>query len=207
MQKKTKAPLLFDLGGVIVDIRRERCEEAFRRLGFADISSFLGDYGQQGPFLEIEEGKITPEQFRAELRRHIPGEVSDAQIDAAFCAFITGIPRHRLEALRALREAGHPTYVISNTNPIMWNSVLKSGFEQEGLTINDYFDGIVTSFEAGCCKPDARIFGLCVSRFGIRPEETIFFDDSEANCRAARALGFQAVHVAPGVEFIDIIEK
>ncbi len=46
--------LLFDLGGVIVDIRREDCVEAFEKLGFADIADYLGDYGQKGPFLLVE---------------------------------------------------------------------------------------------------------------------------------------------------------
>ena len=73
--------LLFDLGGVIVDIRREDCVEAFEKLGFADIADYLGDYGQKGPFLLVEEGKISVEEFRAEMRSHIPHAVSDAQIE------------------------------------------------------------------------------------------------------------------------------
>lgn len=200
-----KSPLLFDLGGVIIDIRRTNCEAAFRRLGFSDISQFLGDYGQKGPFLQIEEGEITPDQFRAQLRRHLPAGVTDAQIDAAFNAFITGIPVSRLRSLRALRAEGHPLYVISNTNPIMWDGPIKAAFEQEGLTIGDYFDGVVTSFEAHCCKPDPAIFQKVIADFGIDPAETIFFDDSEANCRIASTLGFRALHVPPGTEFITLL--
>lgn len=197
--------LLFDLGGVIVDIHREDCVAAFQKLGFADIADYLGDYGQKGPFLLIEEGKITPAEFRDEMRRHIPGEVSDGQIDDAFNAFITGIPRHRLEALRQLRGRGLKLYVISNTNPIMWQQSLKREFEQEGMKREDYFDGIVTSFEAGCCKPERAIFDKVVADFGVVPEETVFFDDSADNCRKGAALGFRAVHVPPGSEFIDLM--
>lgn len=196
---------LFDLGGVIVDIRREKCVEAFNRLGFREIDAFLGDYGQKGVFLQLEEGKITPDEFRAEVRRHIPGEVTDAQIDEAFNAFIVGIPRHRLEALRELRRRGHKLYVISNTNAIMWESSLRNAFAQEGGDVNSYFDGVVTSFEAGVCKPDAAIFRLCCRDFGIVPEETVFFDDSVANCEAASKLGFRSVHVPPGAEFMSFI--
>lgn len=196
---------LFDLGGVIVDIRRENCVEAFRRLGFDDISDYLGDYGQKGVFLSLEEGKTTPEEFRAAVRRHIPGDVTDARIDEAFNAFIIGIPRHRLEALKRLRAEGHRLYVISNTNPIMWESSLKDAFAQEGGDVNSYFDGVVTSFDAGVCKPDPAIFRLCCVRFGIKPEETVFFDDSSANCEEATKLGFRAVHVSPGSEFADLI--
>ncbi|MBD5225085.1 MAG: HAD family phosphatase [Bacteroidales bacterium] len=196
---------LFDLGGVIVDIRRENCVEAFRKLGFEDIGDYLGDYGQKGVFLALEEGKVTPEEFRAEIRRHIPRDITDAQIDEAFNAFITGIPRRRLEALKRMRAEGKKLYVISNTNPIMWESSLRDAFAQEGGDVNTYFDGVVTSFDAGVCKPDPAIFRLCCERFGIKPGETVFFDDSVANCEAASKLGFKSVHVATGSEFADLI--
>lgn len=198
---------LFDLGGVIVDIRRQDCVDAFKRLGFDDIEEYLGDYGQKGPFLLVEEGKLTPAEFRMELRGHIPGEVSDEAIDKAFNAFITGIPLRRLEALRALREAGHRLYVISNTNRVMWDDTIARAFAQEGGDVNTYFDGVVTSFEAGVCKPDPAIFRMCCDKFGIAPEETVFFDDSAANCEAASRLGFHSVHVAPGREFMDLIPQ
>lgn len=199
--------LLFDLGGVIIDIRRQNCVEAFQRLGFADIETYLGDYGQKGPFLALEEGAITPEQFRAEMRAHIPGPVTDAEIDAAFNRFITGIPVERLRTLERLRAEGHRLYVISNTNPIMWHSIIASEFAKDGHDINHYFHGVVTSFEAHACKPHPSIFQLCEERFGIAPAETIFFDDSAANCEAASTLGFRSIHVPPGTEFATLLPR
>jgi putative hydrolase of the HAD superfamily len=197
--------LLFDLGGVIVDIRRQDCVNAFLKLGFADIENFLGEYGQKGYFLHLEEGTITPEEFRTEVRRHIPREVTDAQIDEAFNAFITGIPVERLQTLRRLRAEGLKLYVISNTNLIMWNGPIARAFAQEGLTVNDYFDGIVTSFTTGVCKPHPDIFNRVTREFGIKPEETRFFDDSADNCRRGRELGFQSVHVPPGSSFLPLL--
>ena len=196
--------LLFDLGGVIMDIRRENCEEAFRQLGMADIGEYLGDYGQKGPFAALEEGKISEEEFRAEVRKHIAREVSDEEIDRAFNRFLTGIPVRRLEELRKLRGK-YKLYMLSNTNSIMWRQDIAKAFRQEGLAVDDYFDGIVTSFEAKCCKPAPGIFNRVVEKFGIRPEETVFFDDSKANVEAASKLGFATRHVAPGLEFYEIL--
>ncbi|MCM1092511.1 MAG: HAD family phosphatase [Lachnospiraceae bacterium] len=196
--------LLFDLGGVIMDIRRENCEEAFRALGMADIGDFLGDYGQTGPFAALEEGAIGESEFRDEVRRHIPHAVTDAEIDSAFNAFLVGIPVKRLEKLRELREK-YGIYLLSNTNPIMWDSKIAEEFRKEGKEREDYFDGMVTSFEAKCYKPDRRIFDYVVEHLGIKPEETLFFDDSQANVDAASALGFNACHVAPGTEFYELI--
>lgn len=196
--------LLFDLGGVIMDIRRENCEQAFRELGMADIGDFLGDYGQKGPFAALEEGKITEEEFREEVRKHIPGDVTDEDIDKAFNRFLTGIPVKRLEELRKLRK-NYKIYMLSNTNSIMWRQDIARYFRQEGLTVDDYFDGIVTSFEAKCCKPAPGIFRYVVEKLGILPEETIFFDDSKSNVEAAAELGFLTCHVAPGMEFYNQI--
>lgn len=196
--------LLFDLGGVIMDIRRGNCEAAFRALGMADIGDFLGDYGQTGPFAALEEGAIGEKEFRDEVRRHIPRAVADEEIDAAFNEFLVGIPVKRLAWLRKLRE-NYGVYLLSNTNPIMWNSKIAAEFRKEGREREDYFDGMVTSFEAKCYKPDRRIFDYVVEHLGIRPEETLFFDDSKANVDAAAALGFNTCHVAPGTEFYELI--
>jgi len=197
--------LLFDLGGVIVDIERQNCVDAFMKLGLENPDSFFGDYGQKGVFKSIEDGSINIETFHNELHKVLPDTVTDYQIDNAFQKFITGIPVHRLEALRKLRCEGYGIYVLSNTNPIMWRGVLANEFGKEGLRREDYFDGIVTSFEAKALKPDRAIFDYAVELLGIDPAETLFLDDSADNAEAARALGFNAVVVEPGSEFIDHI--
>lgn len=196
--------LLFDLGGVIMDIRRLNCVASFERLGMKDADSFLGEYSQKGPFLQLEEGLINEAQFRDAVREFIDGEVTDKQIDKAFCDFLVGIPTYRLEQLRQLKKQ-YGIYMLSNTNPIMWHSRIAEEFRQEGMEREDYFDGIVTSFEARSIKPDAKIFHTVVENLGIKPEETLFLDDSQKNLDAASALGFHTLLVAPGSEFFDLI--
>lgn len=199
--------LLFDLGGVIMDIRRENAVEALRGLGMENAGSFLGEYVQSGPFLDLESGKISAEEFRNEIRRYISGPVSDSEIDAAFTRFLVGIPEKRLQALTELNAKGYKLYMLSNTNPIMWNGEIASQFRKQGQDINYYFKGIVTSFEAGCCKPDPRIFELALRKFGIKAGETLFLDDSEKNTEAAARLGFNVATIKPGEEFISIFRK
>lgn len=196
--------LLFDLGGVIMDIRRLNCVASFERLGMKDADSFLGEYSQKGPFLQLEEGAISEAQFRDAVRQFIDGEVSDEQIDSAFCDFLVGIPVHRLEQLRQLKQQ-YKIYMLSNTNSIMWRSRIAEDFRQEGLEREDYFDGIVTSFEAKSIKPDAKIFHTVVEKLGIKPEETLFLDDSQKNLDAAALLGFNTRLVTPGSEFFDLL--
>lgn len=197
--------LLFDLGGVVMNIRRENCVRAFEALGMADADNLLGEYEQAGVFAGVENGSLSAADFRDEIRRIIGRDIADDDIDAAFCKFLTGIPEDRLKALEDL-HGRFGMYVVSNTNPIMWNSEIARQFSKLGHDINYYFDGTVTSFEARAMKPDVRIFEKVVADFGIKPDETLFFDDSRANCEAAEKLGFKTVHVAPGTEFMDFIK-
>lgn len=206
LQKARITSLLFDLGGVIMNIDRLRCEAAFRRLGFADIGDFLGDYGQKGAFAQLESGAIGAAEFRRRVRLHIDRAVSDAEIDNAFEQFLLGIPAARLDALKRLRSR-YRLYVLSNTNEIMWNGFIRESFARQGGSIGDYFDGWVCSFEAGSLKPERAIFEYTERHLGIDPGTTLFFDDSQANCEAARLCGFHAAHVGEGREFTDIISE
>lgn len=204
MNKTEIKNLLFDLGGVIMDIKRENCVKAFEALGMADANDLLGEYAQKGVFLALEEGSITAAEFRAEIKRRINGDVSDDEIDRAFCKFLLGIPPHRLEELDELRKR-YKVYLLSNTNPIMIESDIKRYFRVCGKEMGDYFDGMVLSYKAKAIKPDTRIFKYAIEHLGIKPEETIFLDDSQKNLDAAAELGFGTVLVKPGDEFMDLI--
>lgn len=198
--------LLFDLGGVIIDIQRSRCADSFRKLGMENPDGFLGEYSQSGPFGDLESGKITAGEFHAILRPLLAPDVTDGQIDAAFNDFLIGIPQARLDALKSLRKR-YNVYILSNTNEIMWSSRIAEEFAQQGGSLSDYCDGAVTSFEVKCMKPSPQIFEITCQRFGIIPAETIFLDDSAANTAAAAALGFNTITVAPGNEFMDLLKK
>lgn len=199
--------LLLDLGGVIMNLDRDRCVRAFEALGMRDADEFLGVYGQKGAFLALERGDIDADEFRREIRPLFDREVTDEEIDSAFNQFLTGIPQERLRALRQLRKR-YGVYLLSNTNPIMMNGFIAEQFRQEeGMEMKDYFDGVVASYVAKCYKPDREIFDYACEKCGIKPEETLFFDDSQANVDAARALGFYAELVAPGTEFTEILSR
>lgn len=198
--------LLFDLGGVIMDLKRTDCEEAFRQLGLKDTKEFFGEYVQKGPFMLLEEGTIGPGEFHTFVRSIIGNDITDRQIDDAFMKFLVGIPVHRLRQLQLLRQH-YNVYMLSNTNVIMWNAKIKEEFEKDGLCMQEYFDGIVTSFEAKALKPKPEIFRYTEEHLGIKPEETLFLDDSLANIEAACQLGFRGLHIKPGAEFYDELGK
>lgn len=188
--------VVFDLGGVVIDLDRNRAVRALEELGLEGVGRMLDQYVQSGPFLALETGRLTAGGFFDELRAKCsrPG-VSDREITEAFNRFLVALPAARLTRLREMRMAGFGVFALSNTNPVMYDSWIAEAFRQEGGNICDYFDGIVTSFQEQCCKPDPRIFETVVNRYGLQRSQTLFLDDSEANCRAAAECGIHALRV------------
>lgn len=194
--------IVFDLGGVVIDLDRLRAVEELEKLGLREVGEMLGQYVQRPPFLELETGMLTAGEFFDDLRARCnannpESKVSDTALTDAFNAFLVRIPEERLRRLRELRMAGFRIFALSNTNPVMFNSWIARQFRQEGGNINDYFDGIVTSFQEMVCKPDHAIFEILLRRYGLPGSQTLMLDDSEANCRAASECGMHALKVGP----------
>ena len=198
--------LLFDLGGVIIDLDRERSVRNFTQLGMTDADQMLGLYRQADVFLELEEGRISVDEFLAKLRAYFTRPVTDEQIDDAFSSFLLGIPTERLRALESLKEH-FSLYVLSNTNALMFRELIPNMFTTLGHDMDYYFKGCIKSYEVHASKPEAKIFEITQQQLGITPENTLFFDDSQANVDAARALGWNAELVPPGTQFMDIVKK
>ena len=181
--------IIFDLGGVVIDLERENAVKALEKLGISDASVLLGEYSQKGPFLKLETGEISSAEFYDLLLSQCKEGTTCKDIRDAFEEFLVGIPAERLQIIDELRAKGYRLFVLSNTNPIMYNHWIEAEFRKAGKSIQDYFDGIVTSFSEGTCKPDPVIFENLIRRYGLNPSETIMLDDSEKNLEAARSLG------------------
>ena len=140
--------LLFDLGGVILDLKREDCVRAFEALGMENAESVFGEYSQTGAFLALEEGAISVDEFHAEVKKMLPQGVSDAQIDEAFGRFLVGVPMARLKALEELRN-DYKVFLLSNTNPIHINGrnqmqkYLSTLFRTLELTLTRHFSCMI----------------------------------------------------------------
>ena len=122
MKRKGIKNLIFDFGGVLINLDRQRCIENFRKLGLEKVDELLGMYSQQGIFMQHEKGLISSAQFRDSIRGQITQEVTDEQIDAAWNSFLVDIPRFKLDMLLKLREK-YVVYLLSNTNEIHWKGM------------------------------------------------------------------------------------
>lgn len=189
--------IIFDLGGVIINLERERAAEAMKELGIQEAENMLGDYAQKGIFFLLEEGQVSDaELYDSMLPLCAPGTTC-TDIMNAFEKFLLDLPMERLKTLDTLRAKGYRLFVLSNTNPIMFDNWIANAFKKDGKSMQDYFDGIVVSFQEQACKPNPKIFTNLLERYKLNPEETIFLDDSKANCDAAESLGIRAIQISP----------
>ena len=193
--------LLFDLGGVIINLDRQRCVDALTALGAEKADEMLDLSVQRGTLMDLEEGKISPSDFFKRMRQKIGKAVSDEEIVHALNELLIGIPLDRLTLLRKLRQRFN-VMMLSNTNPIMFDTKIAECFAQEGLSITDYFDDVYLSYRLKSCKPDIAIFKKVIELSRIVPQETLFFDDSQKNLDAAASLGFKTFLVTPDRDIV-----
>lgn len=202
--------LLFDFGGVIVSLDKQNALNRFKELGIKNIDEYLNEYRQTGIFLDYEDGKLDAPQFYKALRELANNEnISDEEIDLAWQAFAVAIPDYKYNMLKELRKT-YNVYLLSNTNPSMMKWARSKDFSPTSEPIDAFFDKCYLSYEIGHTKPDKAIYEYIIKDSGMNPAETLFFDDGEANIKAAQELGFQT-HLTNQDEdltkVIDQIEK
>ncbi|MCF0188305.1 MAG: HAD family phosphatase [Bacteroidaceae bacterium] len=180
--------IIFDLGGVLVDLNKQRCIDSFDAIGF-DASAYIGQYEQKGIFRDLEMGTITEKEFL----EGIDCPATNEQKRQAWTNFLVALPEHRKQAILDLRAQGYHTFLLSNTNSIDWNFVLDNYINTNGRTVSDYFEDVFLSYELHVTKPDPQIFIRSLEKAGLKAEETIFIDDSAKNCAAAESVGIKTL--------------
>lgn len=182
--------IIFDFGGVIINLDLPKCIQNFKNLGVHNIETYLSNFGQSGFFLQWEKGEIGIPEFRNEIRKITENSISDEQIDQAWCSFLTDIPAHRIELLKKLRQQ-YRLLLLSNSNPLHIDVSAAGEFKKYGAQIYDFFDHCYFSYKIGMTKPDEEIFRYVMKDAGVKPEECLFIDDGKKNIETAVRMGFR----------------
>ena len=204
MDKKIRN-IVFDLGGVLVDLDFKAAINGLQKAGFANVKEQLQSFDREGIFQKFELGEMTAEEFRTAIRENSTVTLTDEEIDALWNAMLLEIPREKLELILDLRGK-YMVYLLSNTNSIHWDYVCKNAFNYRGFRVNDYFEETFLSYEMHLAKPDKAIFEKVLQDANLLPEETLFIDDSEANCKAAEEVGIHAHHYHIGDDLSKVFE-
>ncbi|MBQ9275065.1 MAG: HAD family phosphatase [Succinivibrio sp.] len=193
--------LIFDLGGVIVNINRDEAVRRFYELGVKDISSRLNDYAQTGVFGDFERGALSGEQFRLKMCKMTGREITTEQCSHAWRGFIAEIPQRNLELLDSLRERHYRLILLSNTNEFIMAWAESEAFDGRGRALHTYFDAEYKSFEQKMLKPDPGFFSLVIQKEGINPQEAIFLDDGLKNVQSAASVGLHTFQPVNGEDW------
>ena len=185
--------IVFDLGGVIMTICQEEAIKRFKSIGLKNVEDYLNPYTQTDIFGDIEEGKISAEQFRAKLSELIGKEVTYEECKFAWLGYRQDVPLRNLDILRKLKAQGYKLILLSNTNPFMMSWGLSGEFDGNGNSLESYFDSLYLSYKLGVMKPNKKIFQYIIDNEKIQPGESLFIDDGERNINAARLLGFKTL--------------
>lgn len=195
--------IAFDFGGVIIRQNQQQAVERFKQIGLLDAEERLGAYTQQGIFGELEEGKITAEDFRWQLSLLIGRAVTIEDCSYAWRGYCDGLPQRNLEALQRLRREGYGLSILSNTNPFMMGWALSKDFDGSGNSLADYVDALYLSYQMKVMKPSAEIFHRVLEAEDVRPEELLFVDDSSHNISAAQELGIATFQPVNGEDWTE----
>ena len=191
--------LIFDMGGVLVDLDMEACRRAFREdLGFAEIDEILDPCHQKGIIGDMEGGKVGADEFRDYvIDRSRPG-VTASDVDAAFYEILAGIEPYKLDMLSRLSK-DYEIYMLSNNNPIAAVRASEM-FSEGGFPIETSFKKCYLSYQMKMLKPSEEFYKAVIADIGLPAQEMLFIDDSKANVAAAIAAGLPAVWYEPGTD-------
>ena len=196
--------VLFDFGGVLVNLDKQRCLQAFTNIGLR-VDSFISKYTQSGIFLGLERGELSADDFRGAIKEMSSHDVSDEAIDFAWNSFLLDIPHYKLDLLLALRKQ-YRVLMLSNTNAIHFEQVALREFAKNGLSIDNYFDHCYLSYQLGLAKPDKAIFDYVLEKEQVPASEILFLDDGVQNIEMAQELGFQTYLVKENEDFSSIFK-
>lgn len=181
--------LLFDLGGVIVELDWNRVFEHWARHGGKDAAALRERFSFDEPYQRHERGEIAAAEYYRALRGSLELDVPDAELELGWNAVFVRVIPETLEMVRSLRGRV-PMYLFSNTNPVhyaAWSSRFADALEA--------FDKVFVSSTMGLRKPARESFEHVARDIGVPLASILFLDDTLENVDGARAAGMAAVLV------------
>lgn len=199
--------IIFDLGGVILNINYQLTSQAFKALGAQNFDELYNQFHANALFEDLETGRVTPEEFLARIKKHLPEGTTDEQIVEAWNAMLLDFPVARLQLLQQLRNH-YDLFLLSNTNAIHLEALNRQLEKERGIpSLAAFFDRSYYSHLIGYRKPEKESYQVILDENGLKPEHTLFIDDTLPNIDGATALGIQTLHLQAPKTILDIFRK
>lgn len=195
--------IIFDLGGVIYDIRYQNVPESFAKLGISNFAEYYTKAHQSGEIDLFEEGKISPAEFRNFIRSISPIQLTDKQIDDAWNSIMIDIPEYRIEMLQELKNH-YSLFLFSNTNQLNYDAFTVQMREKFGYDIfQTLFKKAYFSHQIHIKKPLIESFQFILNEQQLNPMETLFIDDTLRHVEGAQKVGLHTYHLQDGEDIVD----
>lgn len=184
--------IIFDLGGVILNIDYNKTANAFKALGVTEFDSLYSQFKQNHVFDELEKGLSTESEFISSMQEIIPNATPQQIIDA-WNAMLLDLPPIRIDLLKMVGK-NYRIFLLSNTNDIhfkAYNSYIEKEFD---LNFNSLFEHAYYSHEIHLRKPESECFEYVCETNNLKKEETLFIDDSVQHIEGAVKFGLNTIH-------------
>jgi HAD superfamily hydrolase (TIGR01509 family) len=204
MINNSKEAIIFDLGGVLLNLDYDLTEKAFISLGMPNFGESYSQLQQVQLFDRYETGEISSFHFVNRLLDLLPPGTTANQVVHAWDAMILDFPVERLQFLEELSKT-HRLFLLSNTNDLHIDAVRRSLEKTVGhRNLEQYFEKTYFSSAVGMRKPDSKIFEFVCSENNLDPSKTIFIDDSPQHVEGAKSVGIEAFLLEKNREVFDL---
>lgn len=187
--------IIFDYGGVIINIDFKLTINAFKELGFVNVEECVFQSKGSDLLVKMEKGIISIKEFMNEIRQISKQSYTDEQIENAWNALLLDMPVERIKLIEKLKLK-YRVFLLSNTNIIHYNKYLVSLQKDFSYSnFNNLFEKAWFSHDLGMIKPTKEIYDFVLKDASLLPGETIFIDDSEINIKGAKSAGLKVYHL------------
>lgn len=194
MISKSIEAIIFDLGGVLLNIDYNLTVQAFEELGLENPEKCFSQASQTTIFDDFETGKISAQHFINSLLPYFKKGTSPNKIVQAWNALILDQPKEKIELLLKLKKT-YPLYLLSNTNELHIPVVRRKWAEVTHEPMEYFFDKIYFSNEIHLRKPNLEIFQLVCEEQHLNPRKSLFIDDAIQHVEGANKFGLQTIHL------------
>ncbi len=198
--------IIFDFGGVIIDIDPNAVVNNLKDNGFTDFQRL-----KEPEFVNIlnqfEKGIIRAETFRKKVCSFLNMPLNKNKFDDIWNSMLYDIPERRINLIKNLKPNYH-VYLMSNSNEIHYDMFvrdlqLRFGYRE----FDNLFDKSFFSFDLHLMKPDPDVFTYIFDHYDLKPEETLFIDDTPENILSAQKMGMLTYHLLRGSRVVNLFEN
>ena len=185
--------LIFDFGGVIINLDYSKPVDEFKKLGILDSKKLYSKKEQTKLFDSLECGQISDVTFLNEIRKK--SNTNDLElIKKAWNSILLNIPEERVHLLKKL-SSKYKLFLLSNTNSIHLKEIITSYGEKKWKNFISIFNDVYFSNQIGMRKPNENIFFYVINKNKLDVSKTLFIDDSPQHIKTAKKIGFKTYHL------------